>query len=313
MNQRKRLMGRLMLVGLALLMFVFAGCGGSGGTSSTAPAKPAGMTATASSAEAVISWPAVSGATSYNIYYGTAAGVTATNGSKMVNAASPQLMTGLTDGTAYYFVVTALNAAGESVLSDEMSVTPLAKPAGIGASGGDSQVTVSWSAVSGATSYNIYYGTTAGVSTSTGTKIANVTTPQVITGLTNGTAYYFVVTAVNAGCESSVSSEKSATPAVAPQPPASPTGRVVTSPSAGQINITWNAVTGATSYNVYYLQASPAPTKAAVLASTPASSATNSISLTALNSGATYYVLITAVNAAGESGTQTNAQAITVL
>ncbi|MFA7404950.1 MAG: fibronectin type III domain-containing protein, partial [Pelobacteraceae bacterium] len=91
------------------------------------------------------------------------------------------------------------------------------------------------------------------------------------------------------------------------------TGRVVTSTVAGQITVAWNQVAGATSYNVYYLQASSTPTKAAVLATTPATAATPPLNVTGLTSGATYYVLVTAVNAGGESGTQTNVQAITVL
>jgi len=313
MKQGKSVIGRLVAISLAVVMMAFTGCGGGGDSTSPPPAKPANITVSAGSTRATVSWTAVSGATSYNIYYGTTAGVTTASGSKLVNAVTPQAITGLTDGTPYYFVVTALNAAGESAVSSEVAATSLAKPAGIVASGGDGQVTVSWSAVTGATAYNIYYGTAAGVTTATGTKIANVITPQTVTGLTNGTPYFFVVTAVNANAESSLSSEKSATPAAVPQPPGSPNGRIVTSTVAGQMTVTWNAVPGATAYNVYYLQAAAQPTNAAVLATTPATSATANIDISSLASGATYYVLITAVNAAGESGTQTKAQAITIL
>jgi len=316
MKRNKKLIGWLALVSLAVLILVCSGCGGGGNDTPLTPAIPAKPTVpsvTASSAKATVSWTAVSGATSYNVYYGTTAGVTTTTGTKLATAATPQAITGLTDGTPYFFVVTAVNTSGESVVSDEVTATPLAKPAGIGASGGDGQVNVSWSAVTGATSYNIYYGTAAGVTSGAGTKVAAVTNPQMVTGLTNSTPYYFVVTAVNAHGESSVSSEKIATPAATPQPPASPTGRVVTSTVAGQIVVTWSAVPGATSYNVYHLQAGSVPTKAQVLASTPSTSTTNSLTVTGLTSGASYYVLITAVNAAGESGTQTSAAPVTVL
>lgn len=317
MNQKQRLIGWLAAVSLTALMLVFTGCGGSSDTMPVPPAKPTGIVVTPGNSQASVTWSAVSDATSYNIYYGTAAGVTTTTGAKIVNAASPQVVTNLTNGTAYYFVVTAVNGAGESVVSNEVSTAPVppapAKPSGIVVSGGDGQVTVSWGAVTGATSYNIYYGTAAGVTTGAGIKVANVTTPQIVTGLTNGTPYFFVVTAVNAGGESGVSSEKNATPAAAPQPPGSPTGRTVTSTVAGQATVSWSAVTGATSYNVYYLQASSQPTNAAVLATAPVNSATASLNLTGLTSGATYYVLVTAVNAAGESGTQTKAQSVTIL
>lgn len=54
--------------------------------------------------------------------------------------------------TAYYYVVTALNAMGETVASNEQTITPTA----------GQNVTVSWAAVTGATSYRIYRGTGAG-------------------------------------------------------------------------------------------------------------------------------------------------------
>ena len=221
-------------------------------------------------------------------------------------------MTGLTDGTPYFFVVTAVNAAGESALSGELSVTPLGKPGKIQLATDDQQVTVSWDAVTGASSYNVYYGTSAGITPATGTKLANAVSPQAIGGLTNGTTYYFLVTAVNAGGESGTVNAKSAIPGPN-SPPASPNGRAATSTVAGQINVSWTAVSGATSYNVYYLQSASLPTNAQVLAGSKQSSGTASLTLTGLTSGATYNLLITAVNSAGESGTQTKALAITVL
>ena len=316
MKRNKQLIGWLAFVTLTVLILVCSGCGGGGNDTPlppAIPAKPAAASVTSSSAKATVSWTAVSGATSYNVYYGTTAGVTTTTGTKLAAAATPQAITGLTDGTPYFFVVTAVNTSGESVVSDEVTATPLAKPAGIGTSGGDGQVNISWSAVTGATSYNIYYGTAVGVTTGAGTKVAAVTNPQMVTGLTNSTPYFFVVTAVNANGESSTSSEKSATPAATPQPPASPTGRTVTSTVAGQATVAWTAVVGATSYNVYYLAGSTIPTNAAVLATTPKSSATPSLIVNGLTSGTVYNFLITAVNAGGESGTQTKAQAVTVL
>jgi flagellar biosynthesis protein FliR len=279
------------------------------------PAPPSGVTVTATTGQATVSWTAVAGATSYKVYYSATAGVTKSNATNSFpNATSPQVITGLIDGTTYYFIVTAADASGESAASSEVSATPLARPSGIQVTAGDGQVTVSWTAAAGATSYNIYYSTAAGQeTTASGVKLPNATSPQVITGLTNGTTYYFVVTAVNNSGESIVSSEKSATPSAAPQPPPSPTGVKLTSPAVGQMHVTWNAVVGATSYNVYYLQATSPPTNAAVLATTPANTIATFLDVNGLTSGATYYVLVTAVNGAGESGTQTSAKAVTIL
>jgi len=85
-------------------------------------------------------------------------------------------------------------------------------PTGVTATAGDGKVTISWSAVSGATSYNIYHSTTSGVTKTTGTKITGVTSPYTHTGLTNGMTYYYLVTAVNSSGESVESAQKSATP-----------------------------------------------------------------------------------------------------
>ena len=286
------------------------------------PGSPTGVVLTSTAADAVtVTWNVVSGAASYNVYYSQSTPLTigaGTNGTKVPSTTSPLSLTGLTSGATYYFLVTAVNAAGESgAQTNPKSITlsaapqPPASPTGVSAVAGDSQVTVSWTASTGATSYNIYYATAAGVTKISGTKFTNAASPQVIATLANGTPYYFVVTAVNANGESVTSSERSATPAAAPQLPGSPNGVVVTSPAAGQANISWNAATGATSYNVYYGKTIPL-TVGAGTNGTKATSANSPLNLTGLTSGATYYFLVTAVNAAGESGTQNNPKSVVV-
>ena len=68
--------------------------------------------------------------------------------------------------------------------------------------GGLHQVTVAWTPVSGATSYNLYWAQGASVTTGNGTKIANAVSPQIISGLANGTQYAFIVTSLTASGES---------------------------------------------------------------------------------------------------------------
>lgn len=80
---------------------------------------------------------------------------------------------------------------------------------------GDGEVSLNWSAAGNAAAYNIYYATAAGVKKTTGTKFATTTsTSAVVTGLTNDTRYYFVVTAMNSSGEGSESNEVSAIPSV---------------------------------------------------------------------------------------------------
>ena len=144
-----------------------------------------------------------------------------TNGGPYTTIASPTTAsytnTGLTNGTPYYYVVTAVNSAGESNPSSQATATPTAPvtippvPTGLQATAGNAQISLTWNASTGATSYNVKRSTTNGGPYTT---IASPTTASYTnTGLTNGTPYYYVVTAVNTAGESNPSSQATATPA----------------------------------------------------------------------------------------------------
>jgi proprotein convertase subtilisin/kexin type 2 len=64
-----------------------------------------------------------SGVTGVNLYWSTSSGVSATNGTKIIVGSSPQAHTGLKPSTTYYYVVTAVNAGGESAASAQVSAT----------------------------------------------------------------------------------------------------------------------------------------------------------------------------------------------
>ncbi len=97
------------------------------------------------------------------------------------------------------------------------TTTPLA-PTGVTATPGNGDVTIAWTAVSGAISYNIYWSNTSGVNLSNGNMIPLVTSPYIQTGLTNSTPYYYVVTAVNGFGESNPSTQVMATPSASVAP-----------------------------------------------------------------------------------------------
>jgi hypothetical protein len=89
--------------------------------------------------------------------------------------------------------------------------TAPAAPSGLAAVAGNQQISLTWNASAGATSYHVKRGTVAG---GPYTQVAAPTTnSDTDTGLTNSTAYYYVVSAVNSYGESANSSEISATPA----------------------------------------------------------------------------------------------------
>jgi hypothetical protein len=180
------------------------------------PSSPTGVNATAGDGQVIISWDGVSGATSYNLYWLTSPEVSkASYTEKISNVSSPFTHGGRTNGTTYYYVVTSVNNCGESSESSRVAIMAgqlPSMPAAVNAVAGDGQVTISWDGVSGATSYNLYWSTVSGVNKATGTKISNVTSPYTHTGRSNGTTYYYVVTAVDSFGESSESSEVSARP-----------------------------------------------------------------------------------------------------
>jgi len=192
--------------------------------SSSAPAPPAaptGLKATSGDGQATLTWDAVTGASSYTIYHSTSAGVTRYGGTPIAGAASGQVISGLTNDTVYYIVVTALDAHGESVESAQVMITPHksapelppAAPSGVVASAGNGKIDLAWSSIKGATSYTIYWSTIPGVTKASGTKIANIVKPPYQhAGLTNGITYYYMVTAGNSAGESAPSDEVSADP-----------------------------------------------------------------------------------------------------
>jgi hypothetical protein len=71
-------------------------------------------------------------------------------------------------------------------------------------------VTLTWSASSGATSYNVYQGTSSGAEGSTSVQSGLTATTTTVQGLTAGHTYYFTVAAVDGGGPSMSSSEASA-------------------------------------------------------------------------------------------------------
>ncbi|HTS57471.1 MAG TPA: glycoside hydrolase family 44 protein [Terriglobales bacterium] len=113
---------------------VFQGCGGGGGSNgSTAdgsaggntgnpPAAPSGLTATAGTGQVSLSWTASHGASSYSIKRSTASGGPYTPiGTATTNS---YVDTSVTQGTTYYYVVTASNSSGQSGDSNQVSATP---------------------------------------------------------------------------------------------------------------------------------------------------------------------------------------------
>src|SRR5215813_9252387 len=131
------------------------------------------------------------------------------NGALQLTASDSEFTAGIIGGATFFasasfddFLVTSIGGGGG---------TPPPAPTGLAATAGNAQVSLSWNASSGATSYNVKRSTTSGgpyTTIATGVTSTSFTN----TGLTNGTTFFFVVSAVNAAGESGNSNQASATP-----------------------------------------------------------------------------------------------------
>jgi fibronectin type 3 domain-containing protein len=181
---------------------------------------------------------------------------------------------------------------------------------------GNQQVTIGWTdtaipssasataaASTSSVSYNIYFSTSPGVS-KTGanvTKFANVSSGFVHSGLQNNTSYYYVITAVSSGVEGIESAEASATPQAAL--PAAPTGLSIQA-GAGSVSLFMANPDANLIYNVYW-STTPGLSKD-LRTKLPnakfAGATTPFVHSSLLSDGITsYYYVVTAQNAAGES------------
>ncbi|MFS3130405.1 fibronectin type III domain-containing protein, partial [Nocardioides sp. Bht2] len=182
----------------------------------TKPGAPTGVTATAGNGQATVSFtaPVSDGGSAITSYTVAADPGTATK----TCDASPCTVTGLSNGTAYTFTVVATNAEGDSDPSARSaSVTPARvpdAPSAVVAVAGDRRATVSFVPPldNGGAPITSFTVTTrpGGIST------VCAASPCAITGLSNGTAYRFVVRATNVHGDSFESAPSAAVRPAAP-------------------------------------------------------------------------------------------------
>ncbi len=262
---------------------------------------PPSLAATQGNAQVALTWTASAGASSYTVRRGTTSGTYPTTFPGIV--ATTYTDTSALNGTTYFYVVTATNATGTSGNSNQVSATPIAPPGNLVATPGNNQVTISWSASAGATTYKVKRGTASGGPYST--VFSDIAaSPYVDSTSLNGTTYYYVVTAVNAGGESGNSAQVSATPPGSAVPSA-PTNLQASAGNA-QVSLTWTAsATGnPTTYTVKRSE-----TQGSGYGFLGTSGTTSYLDTTAVNTH-TYYYVVTATNGTGESGNSNEASAM---
>jgi len=276
------------------------------GTCPTKPDAPTIVAATAGDTQATVTFtaPTSDGGSAITGYTATSNPVGGT-GVLNQSGGGTIIVTGLTNGTAYTFSVTATNAIDSSTASvPSSSVTPAGAPDAptiVTATAGDTQATVTFTAPTsdGGSAITSYTATSNPVG---GTGVLNQSGGGtiIVTGLTNGTAYTFTVTATNA-IDSSTASvpSSSVTPAGATDVVSTTVATSITNTGAtsggnitsdGGITITARGVCWSTSEN---------PTIANNKTTDTGTTGAYSSNLTGLNAGIIYYVRAYATSSGG--------------
>ncbi len=174
------------------------------------------------------------------------------------------------------------------------------------------KASISWDDVPGAVAYNVYFGSSEGLTKWNSVKIPKAARPLTLTDLFWGKSYFFGLSAVTAAGEGEILVEREYTVKtaegyvhlavpVAPKPDPKPLQQPVPQSSMnagdGKATLVWDAVPGATAYNLY-ISESPGVNRqnGRKIANVSAPHR-----LTGLKIGTTYYLVVTAMSAAGES------------
>ena len=216
------------------------------------PAAPTSLQATAGDGQVSLGWDANTedGLAGYNVYRSTSSFQEVANATQvndeLVGEAS-YTDADLTNGTEYFYRVTAVDTSGnESTGSNEVSATPTdqappAAPTGLQATAGDGQVDLNWDANSedDLAGYNVYRSTSSFQETANATQVNDELVGEASytdADLTNGTEYFYRVTAVDdTGNESSPSNQASAQP-TAPPPEAVTEAATSVTATGAQLN-----------------------------------------------------------------------------
>jgi fibronectin type 3 domain-containing protein len=254
----------------------------------TAPTSPTGLAATPGDKSVTLKWTASAGAISYSIYRKATGDQTY----KLVNSTSTTTFTDTTvaNGTVYSYVLTASNGSCSSANSTEAQVTPAcvppSPPTGVTATPGDGEIALTWTASTGATSYQVSRNTTG---TGSFTPIATPTTTNYLDKpVTNGAAYYYVVGASNGSCASPNSAVASATAVCTP--PSVP-GTITATAGDTKVTLSWGGSTPAPASYSLQRKTGASGTWATIASPTVASYADNG-----LTNDTVYYYQVSASN-----------------
>jgi hypothetical protein len=221
-----------------------------------------------------------------------------------LNQAKRDLITYIQAGTLEAGLQELQEEAGVATAAIKATVptTPPTTPSSPFTNVGITQNALTWSAVTGASSYTVYWANTAGV-TKSSSKLDPVTVNDVVhAGLDSGKTYYYAISASNAVGESALSAEVSAKPIAAPtaaSPGLPAPANIKVQMVSNAAVITFDAPTGAATFDVYKDKTSTATTGNRIFTG----KSTNLYVDTAADASKSFYSVV-AVDNAGTAGSQ---------
>ena len=264
----------------------------------TPPGTPSSVSVERSAGVLEVSWPAVSGATGYHITYSSNGG-----GSWQLAAfdhRSNSISISDVDDSATYLVgVRAHNPSGGGNWRNSSPVAPLpttppGTPSSVSVVRSVGVLEVSWPAVSGATGYHITYSSNGGGSWDLAA-FDHGSASIWISGVDDAATYLVGVRATNSAGGSNWRNSLPVAP-LPTTPPGTPSSVSVVR-SVGVLEVSWPAVSGATSYHITYSSNGGGSWDLAAFDHGSAS-----ISISGVDDSLTYLVGVRAKNSAGGSG-----------
>jgi hypothetical protein len=256
---------------------------------------PVLQSSAAGDGQVTLVWSPVAGSTGYKVFQSVTAGTYGTEVTTVGGAVYSYQALGLANGTTYYFVVKAMNPGGDSAASNEVSATPQVPSPGApvlqAPIAGSGQVTLAWNPVAGSAGYKVFRSVTAGTYGTEVTTVNGAVYGYTVSGLANGTTYYFVVKAMNPGGDSAASNQVSAMPVSVPS---APTDVIATAgDGVAMVSFTAPADDGGSAVTGYEVAASPGNIVATGTASP--------ITVAGLSNGTSYAFTVKAINRIGGS------------
>ena len=261
-------------------------------TGKTAISAPTGVSVSALSGSSTsVTYEAVNGAAGYEVHFSKGTSLTYTL-LKAQTTLTPVVQTGLTANTVYNYKVRAYRMAGTtkvySAFSDVKTITtPPSTPVLKVVSKNSDTLSLSWAAVPGATSYEVYKDTLLL------DKVSSSVLSLDVSSLSVGQSYSFYLVALNGELRSSNSTAVSG----APVPGAVSNFKVIDIQFNG-FSLDWDGVSGADHYDVF--QGSTSTTVTTKVGSVTESNFTTS---TSLLFNTTYYYKVIPVTSSGLNGT----------